>query len=328
VPDLVGITTSVPIEVVYAAGLAPVDLNNHFIASGRTEEMLRVAEAAGFPRSSCAWSKGVYAAAKDLELDRVIGVAEGDCSNTHAMLELLSADGVDVTRFGYPYGRDAHELRRRIERLADGFGVTYAAAEAERPRLESIRDRLREVDRLTVDGRVTGGENLEWTISGSDMRSNPERFGADIDAFLAEARERPATSGPRVALCGIPPAYADLAAVLESLGVCVVLNEFPRQFALLDGGADLVETYLNFTYPYDVFFRLQALQREIAARRVDGLVHYVQSFCFRAIQDRLLRDAVSAPVLTLEGDRPGKLDGSALTRVETFVDILQRGGRS
>jgi len=322
--ERVGITTSVPIEILYAAGVRPLDLNNYFISSGRSESLLAAAESAGWPRSSCAWAKGVYAAARELGLARVVGVAEGDCSNAHAMLELLSAEGVEVVRFGYPYSRERSRLAGELEAFARAFGVTLADAESQMARTEAVRARLREVDRLTVEGKVTGAENLNWIISGSDMRGEPEAFGAEIDAFLAEARRRPARAGaPRVAVTGIPPAFSDLHEQLERSGAAVVLNEFPRQFAMLDGGEDLVEMCLNFTYPYDVFFRLRALRAELDSRMADGVIHYVQSFCFRAIQDRLLRQAVARPVLTLGGDRPGALDGAALTRVEAFVEMLR-----
>ncbi len=324
-----GITASVPIEVLFAAGLVPVDLNNHFMASALTDELLAQAESAGFPRSSCAWAKGVYSAARTLGLKTVIGVAEGDCSNTHAMLEILSTEGVEVHRFDYPYCHTRDALASRIEDFAAMFGVTLEDAQAQLPRTEAVRQKLRQIDRLTTEGSVSGAENLSWIISGSDMRGDPEAFGLDMDQFLEGARSRtPRESAIRIAVCGIPPAFTDLHDTLEALGCHVVLNEFPRQFAMLDGGSDLVDIYHNFTYPYDVFFRLEALQRELSARKVQGVLHYVQSFCFRTIQDRLLRDAVKTPVLTLAGDRPGPMDGAALTRVETFVDMLRSRGEA
>jgi benzoyl-CoA reductase/2-hydroxyglutaryl-CoA dehydratase subunit BcrC/BadD/HgdB len=116
----------------------------------------------------------------------------------------------------------------------------------------------------------------------------------------------------------------------------VVFNEALRQFSLPDpaprrgarrrhGGpaAGLVEQYLAYTYPYDVWGRVADIRRAVAERRLDGLVHYVQSFCFRHIQDRLLREALDVPILTLEYDRPAPLDGQSRTRLEAFVEMLQ-----
>ncbi|MDR1745133.1 MAG: 2-hydroxyacyl-CoA dehydratase, partial [Planctomycetota bacterium] len=83
----------------------------------------------------------------------------------------------------------------------------------------------------------------------------------------------------------------------------------PRQFALLDGiGKGMVETYMRYTYPYDVFSRIRDVTAEAGARGARGLVHYVQSFCHRQIEDRLWRERVRLPLLTLEADRPGKVD--------------------
>ena len=61
-----GLTTTVPVEMLFAAGLRPVDLNNIFITSGMTAELVEEAEIRGFPRNSCAWNKGIYSAARRL----------------------------------------------------------------------------------------------------------------------------------------------------------------------------------------------------------------------------------------------------------------------
>jgi benzoyl-CoA reductase/2-hydroxyglutaryl-CoA dehydratase subunit BcrC/BadD/HgdB len=57
---------------------------------------------------------------------------------------------------------------------------------------------------------------------------------------------------------------------------------------------------------------------------LDGLIHYTQSFCFRQIQDRLLRQHLNLPILTIEGDRPTPLDHRSRLRLEAFVDVLRR----
>jgi benzoyl-CoA reductase/2-hydroxyglutaryl-CoA dehydratase subunit BcrC/BadD/HgdB len=72
-----------------------------------------------------------------------------------------------------------------------------------------------------------------------------------------------------------------------------------------------------------VFGRIADIREQVALRRIDGLVHYVQSFCFRQIQDMLIRRAVDVPVLTIEADRPGPVDARTLVRIEAFVEMLQ-----
>jgi len=58
--EKIGITTTVPVEVIYAAGCVPVDLNNIFIASANPQQLVEGAELAGYPRNVCAWIKGIY----------------------------------------------------------------------------------------------------------------------------------------------------------------------------------------------------------------------------------------------------------------------------
>jgi benzoyl-CoA reductase/2-hydroxyglutaryl-CoA dehydratase subunit BcrC/BadD/HgdB len=86
---------------------------------------------------------------------------------------------------------------------------------------------------------------------------------------------------------------------------------------------DLVEQYRAYTYPYDIFHRLSDILLELERRRVDAVIHYVQSFCFRQIEDMIVRQKVRMPVLTLEGDKPGPLDARTRIRIEGFLEMLE-----
>ena len=94
----VGITTTVPVEAIFAAGLRPLDLNNIFITSGIAPRLVEEAEQSGFPRNSCSWNKGLFSTARRLGLKRVAAVVQGDCANTHALVEMLRADSVEIGR--------------------------------------------------------------------------------------------------------------------------------------------------------------------------------------------------------------------------------------
>jgi benzoyl-CoA reductase/2-hydroxyglutaryl-CoA dehydratase subunit BcrC/BadD/HgdB len=49
----------------------------------------------------------------------------------------------------------------------------------------------------------------------------------------------------------------------------------------------------------------------------------VQSFCFRQIEDVVIRKELPLPILTLEADAPGKLDKKARMRIEAFIQMLK-----
>jgi len=85
---------------------------------------------------------------------------------------------------------------------------------------------------------------------------------------------------------------------------------------------DIVGQYLNYTYPYDIDGRLEDIRTAVKERALDGLIHYTQTFCFRQLYDIILREDLSVPILTLEGDRPRKLDSRTAFRIESFIEIL------
>ena len=321
----IGITTTIPVEVLFAAGHVPVDLNNVFVSHPDRARFVERAEVAGFPASTCAWIKGIYAAARAAEVSAVVGVMAGDCSNTQALLEIWQFEGLETVPFAYPYDRSAEALTGEIGRLCRKLGTTPAAAEEQKARLDAVRARVVEVDRLSwEEGRVTGFESHLLQVSASDFEGDPEAYGRKLDAFLAEARRREPLRQPlRLGYLGVPPIIDGLYDFLEERGARVVFNETQRQFSLPYLGEPLVEAYRRFTYPYDVFGRIDDIRAEISHRGLHGVIHYAQAFCFRQMEDLILRKTLGVPLLTLEGDRPGPVDARTRTRLESFLEMLE-----
>jgi benzoyl-CoA reductase/2-hydroxyglutaryl-CoA dehydratase subunit BcrC/BadD/HgdB len=329
--NTVGITTTVPVELIYAAGLKPVDLNNIFITSGSPGALVEEAERRGFPRNSCAWTKGVYAAARELDLKRVVAVVQGDCSNTHAMAEVFQADGVEVIPFAYPYKGSDHELlNTSLHRFADALGTDVQKGEQWKMRLDAIRSLAHKIDKMAWESNtVHGAEQHYWTISCSDFLGNPLHYESDALQFIRKAEARsPLADGLRLALIGVPPICGDLFDFLEEHGARVVYNEVPRQFAMPARTASLLDQYGQFTYPYDIFTRLEDIKAQLALRQIDGVIHYVQSFCHRLTQDCIVRQELDLPVLALEGDRPSGLDMRTETRIEAYLEMLKESKRT
>ncbi|MDP6107742.1 MAG: 2-hydroxyacyl-CoA dehydratase family protein, partial [Candidatus Brocadiia bacterium] len=161
-------------------------------------------------------------------------------------------------------------------------------------------------------------------VSTSDFCTDPDAYRAAAERFLqAAATRRPIGHRVRFAYVGVPPIMPALYDHLEAVGALVVMNEMQRQFAMPGPRVSLGTQYARYTYPYGIFVRLEDIRRQCALRRVDGIIHYVQSFCVRRIEDRILRAEVDLPVLTVECDTPGPLSGQLKTRLEAFVQMLE-----
>ncbi|MCU0596727.1 MAG: 2-hydroxyacyl-CoA dehydratase, partial [Desulfobacterota bacterium] len=142
----VGLTSTIPVEIVLAAGCKPLDLNNVFITSQAPDKLIQQAEQAGFAHNLCAWIKGIYSATLQNRVSCVIAVTGGDCSNTTALAEVLESRGVRVLPFDFPLDRDRELLRRQMERLRQALGASWSEVERVRVRLRTIRKKhLREV---------------------------------------------------------------------------------------------------------------------------------------------------------------------------------------
>lgn len=323
---IIGITSTIPIEIVFAAGYIPIDLNNIFICDKHAYKMVEDAESAGLPRNTCAWIKGIFSAVRKYCIKKVVSVIQGDCSNNQALMEIFQSEGIETIPFAYPHAKtDKRFLHDQLIRLADSMEVDYSKAEEMKKRLDAIRARVHEIDRLTwAKNTVTGEENHIWTVSTSDLMGDYDAFEKRAIRFLELVQGRESVQYDlRIGVIGIPPICEDLYPFLSSIGAHVVFNEIQRQFSMPYPTETLIEQYSQYTYPYDIFSRLEDIQVAIKQRNIKGLIHYVQSFCHRHIHDSIIRKHVQLPILTLDCDRPGLLDGAMKTRIEAFVEMLK-----
>jgi benzoyl-CoA reductase/2-hydroxyglutaryl-CoA dehydratase subunit BcrC/BadD/HgdB len=333
----IGLTTTVPVEVIYAAGETPVDLNNIFITCSEAKHRVEEAELAGFPRNVCGWVKGLYSTAlHNPDIQRIVAVTQGDCSNTHALMETWEVEGLEIIPFSFPYDRDPDMLRLQMDKLIKTLGTTWAEVNLQKKRLDQVRALAWEIDRLTwEENRVSGFENHLFLVSCSDFNGNPESFAHEMEKFIQTAREREPitvqvqkgsqTKGRelRLGYIGVPPIVPAIYDFLEEHGARVVFNEVQRQFAMPFKTDDIVEQYCLYTYPYKVFQRLEDIAAEAERRRLDGIIHYTQSFCFRQIEDLIIRKKLDYPILTLEGENPTGLDARSKMRSESFLSMLK-----
>lgn len=324
----VGITTTVPIEIIFAAEKVPIDLNNCFINDENPEKLIEEAEIRGFPRNFCCWIKGIYSIAKRIEgLESIVAVTQGDCSNTHALMEMLEAEGFKVLPFAYPYDADKKSLGYEMTKLANSMGVSIEEAEEKKTICDETRQWASVVDEMTWNNKyITGFDNHITLINCSDMNGDPVSYKEDLMRLVEEhsKHEGRRESGIRLAYIGVPPVCSDIYGFVESQDASFVFNEVQRQFSMIPFiGRNLIESYASFTYPYRVNNRINDIIEQSKRRHIDGIVHYVQSFCFRAVEDIMIRRAVRLPVLTIEMDSPGALDERTKTRLETFISMLR-----
>ncbi len=323
----VGITTTVPSEILYAAGCTPVDMNNLFITSEKYDTYIERAERDGFPKSMCAWIKGIYGAVLEHEIDTLIGVVEGDCSNTKVLLEVLERRGVEMIPFGFSHSKNLNQMQKEIESLQSLFGVDDKAVEACRQALGRVRELGCKLDALTYESnQATGFENHLFLVSFSDFMGSPNAFQTMLEEKIDEVGKRPPMNQDvRLGYIGVPPMQGDLYDYLESQGARVVYNEVQREFMFPRWklSQNVSKQYLDYTYPYDLTTRIGEIREQVQNRRLDAIIHYTQAFCHKAAEDIVIKSELDIPVLQIEGDRLNVLDARTRLRLEAFVDMIR-----
>ena len=322
----IGITTTVPIEIIYAAGHTPVDLNNLFITSEDYSKYIDIAERDGFPKSMCAWIKGMYGVCIENKIDAIVGVVEGDCSNTKILTEILQRRGIKIYPFSFPYSKDLEEIKTSINNLIAIFKTDYSEVERMRQKLNRIRKLGIEIDKLTyLENLGTAWDNHFYLVNFSDFQGNPDDFEKELKEKIAAIKSSKAKKYLlRLGYIGVPPMTGDIYDFVNTYNATFVYNEVQREFAFPRHKSDknIYEQYQNYTYPYNNQFRISEIKKQIKERKIDAIIHYTQAFCHRAMEHIIIKNEIDIPILNIEGDKLNVLDARTKLRLEAFLDMV------
>ncbi|MFH1715198.1 MAG: 2-hydroxyacyl-CoA dehydratase [Elusimicrobiota bacterium] len=329
----IGFTSTVPIEIVFSAGLIPVDLNNIFITSENPPEYIQIAEDYGFPRSYCSWIKGLFGVIIRHKIKKIIGIVQGDCSDTHSLLNILALKNIECIPFSYPYGKNKLLMKDELQNLMDALNVSWDDVFNTYKDIQPIREIMYEIDEYSFTGKHVPSKDLHmWQVSASDFNGDYKRFKRDISGYIKGIKDE--KNVPlRLGYIGVPPIVTDLYDFIDAKGARVMYQEVQRQFTFpklwnkevndKNLKKEYIKQYLDYTYPYSVFNRIEDIQTEIKRRGLKGIIHYVQSFCHRQAEDIVFRKQLDIPILTLEEDRPGKLSARSKVRLEAFINMIK-----
>lgn len=322
----IGITTTVPVEVLIAKGYEVVDLNNIFITDKNYGHFIEIAEEEGFKRSFCAFKKGVYGAAMENGFKNIVGVTEGDCSNTKALLNVFKLKGVKIYSFAYPVSHKLSDVKKSLDDFMAEFNVPFTKVEKVRRELNEVRALVRRLDELTyLDNKATALENHIYQISCSDFNGDFRKFKLDLVKKIDEIEKRkPINAKIRLGFIGTPPVLLDIYDYVEKFNARFVYNEVQREFAFprADKCKNIYEQYYDYTYPYSLDFRLNEIEKQIKERKIDAIINYTQAFCYRNAEHIVIKEKLNVPVLNVEGDKANCLDSRTKLRIEAFLDMI------
>ncbi len=218
------------------------------------------------------------------------------------------------------------DMENELKKFMQAFGVQLEAAESVRKKLGRVRQLAKTVDKLTyIDNKATGFENHLYQVSMSDFNGDVGTFETQLEQAISEISQRqPVDSRLRLGYIGVPPMTSDIYEFAERYDAHVVYNEVQREFAFprASEASSIFEQYHDYTYPYDIGFRIQEIRKQIDLRKIDAIIHYTQAFCYRAIEDIVLREKLDIPILNIEGDKLNSLEARSKPRLEASLDML------
>ncbi len=206
------------------------------------------------------------------------------------------------------------------------FNVTLEEVETVRRRINQVRLLAKEIDELTyIDNKATGFENHLYQVSLSDLNGDIDSFENELKDAIEDIKKRePIDKKLRLGYIGVPPMTVDIYEFVEKFDAYFVYNEVQREFAFPRAveAYNIFDQYYDYTYPYDIEFRIEELKKQIKKRNLDGIIHYTQAFCYRAVENIVLKENLSVPILNIEGDKLNSLDARTKLRLEAFLDML------
>lgn len=348
-PRMGWLCSFVPEEIAMSAGLLPIRV------SGDTEG-IGVADGYIYP-NLCPYVKSVLAlgvGGKAKHLDGLVFVRS--CDGMRRMYDAWRSY-VDM-RFVYmlevPKNRDeaaveyfAGQLRKFARALEQEFGneITQASLRGMIRTVNESRKLMQHIYSLQrkIPLPLPGSEVFQLGLEG--MEIDKKAFITKLEKYYNEAKSQKAggkgDNRARILISGSVVDHPELFHLIEAVGadiaaadICTAMRHFDH---LVDEEDD--DPYLTLARRYlgklqcartvDIAGRVAELKQLIRDYTIDGVVYTSVKFCDQHLYDvpyliEVLKDE-KVPVLFLENDYSWGGIEQLTTRVETFVEMLNRG---
>ncbi len=351
----IAVTALLPPELIFACDAIPVDLNNFVPFSGATPASKLCAWTA-------TWRDHILSGEAEYDAIAIVAGGDCHNALVDGEKVAMSGVPAHYFFYPFHGERERiREELEGLSGFLGGMENSAGANET-MARIARLKEKGRSIDDLRMKGRIPPEDAFKLLISFSDLRSDPGQFERDVENAISNAGmcnpaavdEEPLSSGRtggvaqrigdtpaakepvetmgrhpvenlRVALIGVPPIYSDFHETCSSLGLQIVFDELPYEFIRLTGRNmdELAENYRKYTFARSINYRLEFLENELRRRGVDGIVHYTQFACHHALEDDIFRDHFDLPMVTIQGDLPGRTPQQAVLRLEAFGERLR-----
>ncbi len=318
--NIVLFNTTIPFEVIIAANLKPIDANNFFINSSNPKNLVLEANNL-WPSNTCAWIKGIYQSIienKD-KVHSFVSVELGDCSFSKILAYNLKKRGINITNFHY--FTNYQDLKKEISILANYYHTTYTKANRIWESRQNIRELLKKLKNLYIEGTLSFDKVLEIFLITSDLsipfKEQEEKIKTLIKSIKTDKNLK------RVALIGVPPIVDDIFEHIKNLNAAVCYGETFEEFALFKEASDIVEQYLKFTYTSSYENRIKHVKEELIKREIEVIIFYYNSFCYRIAEITIwneIANQLNIPLVIIEEDLPGKLSQQNILRLDVALE--------
>lgn len=322
----VGYIPPMPVEVFAASPHEAENLWSAFVLAPDRAPWLETARLAGLRENTSTWSRCLYALAREREVQVIYHPEPGVPQEVRAVLKRLGDQGVSIRPFHFPLLRSTERLQEALEALCRELEVEPRVLKSALDQWSHVRVALRRFDALQHKNGAFPSQAYVGALAramnpGKDIEGHRREVERQILEFEGVRQGR----WSRIGFIGMTPYRADLFRVLDEAGALIVYDEWGLENNPQGAAHDLVTHYHQSSLPYGLKRREERILREIAERRLRGLILGVECLCQSIREEGFFRSTLPVPVFTFDNCKGDRLTTSEEEPLRRFLTELAAG---
>lgn len=300
----IGYVPPMPMEVFSASPHEAENLWTTFALAPDRTDWLQTAKLGGLKESTSVWARCLYAIVREREIRTLWFPEPGTPQEVRSVLKLLGEQGVVCRPFHFPLLRSTERLQEALDQLCRELGVETRLLKSALDQWTHVRVALRRFDALQhKNGAFTSAAYVQALVRAMNPGKDIEGHRREVERQILEFEGSRQGRWVKVGFIGLTPYRSDLYRALEEHGAVVVYDEWGLENNPQGASHDLVSHYHQASLPYGLKRRQERLIKEIAERRLRGLILGVECLCQNIREEGFFRSTLPVPVLTFDNCR-------------------------